>query len=159
MRWIKLVVVVGLRFSTSKVTNKAKVESTSAEWLVQGTTRRSCLCALVSATLDLEWRFLHWSKLIRYAHNAGLAEHYLNSPVLAVYWVQYLHGNYILWKTLYPAIEVKHANKWTGTIYYFTWKCSMLWWVLCVSPNAAMTSIILGAFVMGWHLPIIIIDF
>ena len=34
---------------TSTVTKKARVESTSAEWLVQGTTWRGCLVALVSA--------------------------------------------------------------------------------------------------------------
>ena len=49
--WIKLAVeVVGLQHSPSAVTNKAKVDSTSAEWLVRGTTRRGCLFALVSAT-------------------------------------------------------------------------------------------------------------
>ena len=45
-----LLVVVGLRHSPSAVTNKAKVERTSAEWLVRGTTWRGCLSALVSAT-------------------------------------------------------------------------------------------------------------
>ena len=43
-----LVVVVGLQHSPSKVTNKTKVGSTSAEWLVQGTTWRGCPLALVS---------------------------------------------------------------------------------------------------------------
>ena len=58
MRWIKLVAVVELHFSTSKGTNKTKVEGTSAEWLVQGTTRRSCLFALVSAILGLGWLYI-----------------------------------------------------------------------------------------------------
>ena len=34
MRWIKLLLVVELQHSPSKATNNAKVESTSAEWLV-----------------------------------------------------------------------------------------------------------------------------
>ena len=48
-RWIKLVIVLGLQYSPSKATNKTKVESMSAEWLVQGTTQRRCLFVLVSA--------------------------------------------------------------------------------------------------------------
>ena len=51
MKWITklLLVVVELQYLPSKATNKARVESTSAEWMFQGTTWRVCLFALVSA--------------------------------------------------------------------------------------------------------------
>ena len=50
MKWTtKLLVVVELQDLPSKATNKVRVESTSAEWMFQGTTWRACLFALVSA--------------------------------------------------------------------------------------------------------------
>ena len=58
-------VVVGLLHSPSEATNKAKVERTSAEWLVWGTTRRGWLFALVSVTPEggcmwtIEWEYVH----------------------------------------------------------------------------------------------------
>ena len=61
MWWIKLVLlVVGVQHSTSKATNEAKVESTSAKLILQGTTRKTCLLSLVSDTTCLtadEWYF------------------------------------------------------------------------------------------------------
>ena len=60
-KWInKLLVVVELQDLPSKATNKAKVESTSAEWLFQGKTWRGWLCALVSAIITLLlWQCAH----------------------------------------------------------------------------------------------------
>ena len=52
MRWLKPMFVVGVPYSPSAVTNIAKVESMSAEWMFQGTTWTSCLFALVSVWGD-----------------------------------------------------------------------------------------------------------
>ena len=55
-----VVVVVRLQHSPSKATTNAKVESMSAEWLVQGTTWRGCLFGLVSVSPRVPTDFVYW---------------------------------------------------------------------------------------------------
>ena len=81
MRCIKLLLVVGSHISTSKVTNEAKVECTSAEWLFQGTAWRSCLFALVSVYLRVA---------VNYVRVLGIARTFISMTVTTINILKYI---------------------------------------------------------------------
>ena len=83
IRCCKIFVTRGQHFSSSTVTSETKVESMSAEWLFQGTSRKGCLFVLVSAAPRMTADFL---LQLRQLKCLTLIKLYYIKDVLRVVW-------------------------------------------------------------------------